>query len=97
MMWLNHDQPQAVAQFYSEEPAKRGMTVLNTLHDNRAIPSWQQDHWAKESTWSFLSGHSILPRPGRCWALACCGRENAFLLRLSSPHGLPAYWLAACF
>ena len=70
VMWLNHDQPQAVAQFYSEEPAKRGMTVLNTLHDNHAIPSWQQDHWAKESTWSFPSGHSIF---AAAWALLGVG------------------------
>jgi hypothetical protein len=95
-MWLNHDQPQAVAQFYSEEPAKRGMTVLNSCCMITARS---------------LAGSKITGRrraPGRsvgafdfCRGLGAAGRvmwpRNAFLLRLSSPHGLPAYWLAAFF
>lgn len=70
VMWLNHNQPQDVAQFYQQDPAQRGLSVLTTLKDNTTIPTWQKDHWAKEATWSFPSGHTIF---AAAWALLGVG------------------------
>lgn len=70
VMWLNHNQPDAIQKFYAQDPAGRGLTVLNTLKSSATIPVWQRDHWAKESTWSFPSGHSIF---AAAWALLGVG------------------------
>ncbi len=70
VMWLNHNQPEAVQHFYAQDPADRGLTVLNSLKNTPTIPVWQQDHWAKESTWSFPSGHTIF---AAAWALLGMG------------------------
>lgn len=69
-VWLNHNDPQAIQQFYLQDPAERGMTVLETLKRDTTIPVWQKEHWANESSWSFPSGHTIF---AATWALLGMG------------------------
>jgi hypothetical protein len=64
------------AQFYSEEPAKRGMTVLNTPAITARSLAGSKIMGEGEHL-VVPSGHRPLPRPGR-WALRC-GRAKRFL------------------
>lgn len=53
-------------QFYQEKRSVRQSIVLQTVEDNATLPVYLKDHWAKETGYSFPSGHAAF---AICWLM----------------------------
>lgn len=52
--------------FYKESRAERKIIVNNVVESNQTMPTWLKKHWAKETGYSFPSGHTAF---AVCWMI----------------------------
>lgn len=57
--WLETEGKVGATEFYEMSRAERGAFIMRQDFVSEGIPSWQQEHWAKETGYSFPSGHTI--------------------------------------
>lgn len=67
-----------IDSFYEQDRKDRGAIIKSTLQSDKDTPAWLQDHWEKETGFSFPSGHTIF---AVMWAFIIVG----FLTREKDP------------
>lgn len=85
--WLETENIIRSDDFYAMKRKERAVFMLEQDFSKYSIPSWQQNHWSKETGYSFPSGHSMFAAQWLLLYLILLWRRKAYL-----PIGLMCVW-----
>ncbi|MBK4775407.1 phosphatidylglycerophosphatase B [Candidatus Pantoea edessiphila] len=59
IIWLKHKYGLNINKYYQLTNKERKITIANLIDHDQNVPSWLKQHWIKETSFAFPSGHTI--------------------------------------